>query len=67
MPLIPEPERLRQTNLQVQAQPGLQSELQDSQGYPEKPCLRKQKQTKKQKNSEVFSTQKWIRQGAFDL
>ena len=34
----------------VQGQPGLQSELQDSQGYTEKPCL-KNKQTNKQKKS----------------
>jgi hypothetical protein len=34
----------------LSSQPGLQSELQDSQGYTEKPCLekRKKKQTKKQ-------------------
>ena len=32
-------------------QPGLQSELQDSQGYTEKPCLRKKQKTKtKNKN-----------------
>jgi hypothetical protein len=36
------------------AQPGLQSEFQDSQGYTEKPCLKKQanKQTNKQTNLE---------------
>jgi hypothetical protein len=27
----------------VQGQPGLQSEFQDSQGYTEKPCLKKKK------------------------
>jgi hypothetical protein len=32
----------------VQGQPGLQSEFQDSQGYTEKPCLKTNKQTKKQ-------------------
>jgi hypothetical protein len=31
----------------VWGQPGLQSELQDSQGYTEKPCLKKQKQKQK--------------------
>ena len=30
----------------VQGQPGLQSEFQDSQGYTEKPCLKKTKQNK---------------------
>jgi hypothetical protein len=32
-----------------QGQPGLQSELQDSQGYTEKPCLKKTKKKKKKK------------------
>jgi hypothetical protein len=32
---------------QVQDQPGLQSEFQDSQGYIEKLCLEKAKQNKK--------------------
>jgi hypothetical protein len=31
-------------------QPGLQSELQDSQGYTEKPCLKKKKTKQKKKN-----------------
>jgi hypothetical protein len=31
-------------------QPGLQSEFQDSQGYTEKPCLRKPKQKQKLTN-----------------
>jgi hypothetical protein len=30
----------------VRGQPGLQSEFQDSHGYTEKPCLKKQKQKK---------------------
>jgi hypothetical protein len=30
-------------------QPGLQSEFQDSQGYTEKPCLKKQNKTKQNK------------------
>jgi hypothetical protein len=34
----------------VQGQPGLQSELQDSQGYTEKPCLETNKQTNKLTN-----------------
>jgi hypothetical protein len=33
-------------DLWVKGQPGLQSEFQDSQGYTEKPCLRKQNKTK---------------------
>jgi hypothetical protein len=36
-------------DLWVPGQPGLQSEFQDSQGYLEKPCLKKQKQKQKQK------------------
>jgi hypothetical protein len=46
-PLIPALGRLRQADFWVRDQPGLQSEWQDSQGYTEKPCLKKQsKQTK---------------------
>jgi hypothetical protein len=37
----------------VQGQPGLQSEFQDSQGYTEKPCLKKQKQKQKQKTNKT--------------
>jgi hypothetical protein len=39
-------------------QPGLQSELQDSQGYTEKPCLEKTKQTNKQTNKQNPKT--WL-------
>lgn len=42
MPLIPELERQRQ-DLWDGGQPGLQIEFQDSQGYTEKYCLKKQK------------------------
>jgi hypothetical protein len=35
-------------HLWVQGQPGLQSEFQDSQGYTEKPCLKKTKKLKSQ-------------------
>jgi hypothetical protein len=35
--------------LSSRGQPGLQSELQDSQGYTEKPCLKKQTNKKKKK------------------
>lgn len=41
------PRRQRQAYLYIQGQPALQSEFQDSQDYAEKPCLAKQKQTKK--------------------
>jgi hypothetical protein len=47
MPLIPAFGRQRQADFWVWGQPGLQSELQDSQGYTEKPCL--EKPTNKQK------------------
>ena len=39
--------RQRQADFWVRGQPSLQSEFQDSQGYTEKPCLEKQKQTTK--------------------
>ena len=34
--------RHRQADFLVQGQPGLQSEFQDSQGYTDKPCLKKE-------------------------
>jgi hypothetical protein len=40
-PLIPALRKQRQVDLQVQGQPGLQSEFQGSQGYTEKPCFEK--------------------------
>jgi hypothetical protein len=43
MPLISALERQRQADFRVQDQPGLQSEFQGSQGYTEKPCLKKTK------------------------
>jgi hypothetical protein len=46
MPLIPALGRQRQADFWVRGQPGLQSELQDSHGYTEKPCLEKQKKKK---------------------
>jgi hypothetical protein len=42
-PLIPALGRQRQVDFWVRGQPGLQSGFQDSQGYTEKPCLKKQK------------------------
>jgi hypothetical protein len=46
-PLIPALGRQRQADFWVPGQPDLQSEFQDSQGYTEKPCLRKKKKKKK--------------------
>jgi hypothetical protein len=46
-PLIPALGRQRQVDFWVWGQPGLQSEFQDSQGYTEKPCLKKTKVGKK--------------------
>jgi hypothetical protein len=54
-PLIPAFRRQKQVNFWVPGQPGLQSEFQDSQGYTEKPCLEKTKQTNKQKKSNQHS------------
>ena len=45
----PSTQRQRQADFWVQGQPGLQSEFQDSQGYTEKLCLKKQKQNHKTK------------------
>jgi hypothetical protein len=43
MPLIPALGKQRQVDLQVQGQPGLHSEFQDSQSYSEKLHLKKKK------------------------
>jgi hypothetical protein len=48
-PLIPALGRHRQADFWVRAQPGLQSEFQDSQDYREKPCLEEPKKPKNQK------------------
>ena len=53
--LIPALTRQRQTDLQVQVQPGLQSKFQDTQGYTEKPCLKKPK-TNQPTNQQNFQT-----------
>jgi hypothetical protein len=50
-PLIPALGRQRQVDFWVWGQPGLQSEFQDSQGYTEKPFLKK---PKKKKNSPLL-------------
>ena len=43
MPLIPSLGWQKQADFWVRGQPGLHSEFQDSQGYTEKPCLKKNK------------------------
>jgi hypothetical protein len=53
-PLIPALGRQRQADFWDWGQPGLQSELQDCQGYTEKPCLKNQKpKTKTKQNKKV--------------
>jgi hypothetical protein len=48
MPIIPALGRQRQVDFWVPGQPGLQSEFQDSQGYTEKPYLKKKKKSFKE-------------------
>ena len=48
-PLIPVLGRQRQVDFWVRGQPGLQSEFQYSQGYTEKPCLKKEKKKEKKR------------------
>jgi hypothetical protein len=45
-------------DLLVKGQPGLQSELQDSQGNTEKPCLEKPKKKKKKKEKKILHQSK---------
>ena len=66
-PLIPALGRQRQADFWVQGQPVLQSEFQDSQGYTEKPCLKKQKQnhkTKKQNKTKQKNKKKKTKQNS---
>jgi hypothetical protein len=49
--LIPALGSQRQADFWVRGQPGLQSEFQDSQGYTEKPCLKKQKTNNNNNNN----------------
>jgi hypothetical protein len=56
-PLISALERQRQADFCVRGQPGLQSEFQDSQGYIEKPCLKK---PKKQNKTKIYKIYKYI-------
>jgi hypothetical protein len=53
MPLISALGRQRQADFWVRGQPGLQSEFQDNQGYTEKPCLEKTKQTNKKPTNQT--------------
>jgi hypothetical protein len=53
-PLVPALGRQRQADFWVWGQPGLQSEIQDSQGYTEKPCLEKQKNKTKKKSCNLL-------------
>jgi hypothetical protein len=50
-PLIPALGRQRQADFRIRGYPGLQSEFQDSQGYTEKPWLKKPKKIKKKKTN----------------
>jgi hypothetical protein len=52
MPLIPALGRERQADFWVWGQPGLLREFQDSQGYTEKPCLKKKKKKRKKERKE---------------
>jgi hypothetical protein len=55
-PLIPALGRQRQLDFWVRSQPGLQSEFQDSQGYTEKPCLKKQTNKQNDKNKIMLAS-----------
>jgi hypothetical protein len=52
IPLIPALGRQNHADFWVWGQPGLQSEIQDNQGYTEKPCLKKQNKTKQNKTKQ---------------
>jgi hypothetical protein len=54
-PLIPALGRQRQVDFWVWGQPGLQSEFQDSQGYTEKPCLKKQTNKAKTNKQKIWA------------
>ena len=49
---------LRQADFRAPGQPGLQSEFQDSQGYTEKPCLKKKKKDKRKKKRKAVGLKK---------
>jgi hypothetical protein len=54
-----------QMDFGVRDQHGLQSEFQDSQGYTEKPCLKKQQQQQQQKTSENKFTENKITESLY--
>jgi hypothetical protein len=56
-PLIPELGRQRQADFWIRGQPGLQSEFQDSQGYTEKPYLKKPNQTKQKQKKMILGVE----------
>jgi hypothetical protein len=58
MPLIPALGRQRWVDFCIRGQPGLQSEFQDSQGYTEKPYLKKQKQKQNKQTKKKTKTKK---------
>jgi hypothetical protein len=57
--LVPAPWEQRQTDLEVQCQPGQQNEFQDIQGYTEKPYLKTNKQTKTKTKKQGL--EQWLR------
>jgi len=57
-PLIPALGMQRQEDFWVQGKPDLQSEFQVSQGYTEKPCLKKQKNKNNNNNKKKPTTTK---------
>jgi hypothetical protein len=69
IPLIPALKRQRQADIWVRGQPGLQSEFQDSQGYTEKPYLKKKQNKNKKIKFDIQSNKilmqtlwfKWLR------
>jgi hypothetical protein len=60
--LIPALGRQRQVDFWVWGQPGLQSELQGSQGYTEKPVSKNQKKKKKKKKN----GEQWCKDGCWE-
>jgi hypothetical protein len=58
MTLILALERQMQVDFWVRGQPGLQSEIQDSQGYTEKPCLETPPPQKKNKKTKTKTKNK---------
>jgi hypothetical protein len=55
----PELEGQRQVDFWVWGQPGLQSEFQESQGYTERPCLKKKQNNNNKKKKSMSNTSKY--------